>query len=174
MKLICIWMLSVVVLIVTGSHAARAHSQRNSSRSALALVTENARELVRLRQASPDHAFNQRPSSGVAARVSQVLSTSGLAPTALQSVSPEAESSEHGVLRQRATLTLVNLTLPQLGKFLVLWRTDEPGWIVSGLDVSPSGSGTPGADLPLRAVITIEATFRAHPTVPNHVSGVSR
>lgn len=171
MKQLIVWVLTAFILIVTGTRAGRAHAERSESRAALTLVTQQANELVQLRHAAKDSSLPARPESGLAGKVSQALSRSGLAPSVMQSLSPEAESSDRGLVRQHVTLTLAGPTLPQVGKFLDAWRSNEPNWVVSGLDLSPAGAGTPGADLPLRAVITMDAMFKDTPRMP---AGASR
>jgi len=170
-KHLFLWALAAIILIITGTRAARAHAERSDARAALTLVTRQANEVVRLRHAAKDSSLPNRPESGLAGKVSQGLSRSGLAPSVMQSLSPEAESSDKGLVRQHVTLTLAGLTLPQVGKFLDAWRSNEPNWVVSGLDLSPAGAGTPGADLPLRAVITMDAMFKDTPRTP---AGASR
>lgn len=173
MKHVLLWLLAAAVLIITGIRAAGAHAQRNDSRAVLTLMTQQANELVRLRHAAKDSSLSNRPQSGLAGKVSQALSRSGLPGSVMQSLSPEAESSDRatGVVRQHVTLTLAGLSLPQVGKFLDAWRSSEPDWVVSGLDLSPAGAGTPGADLPLRVVITMDAMFKDSPRMP---AGVPR
>lgn len=179
MKHILLWILAAGLLIVCGSRAAGAHARRNESRSALTLVTQQATELVRWRHAAQDSSLPLRPEGGgqglagqgLTGKVSQALTRSGLASSVMQSLSPEAESSDKGLIRQHATLTLSGLSLPQVGAFLDAWRTGEPDWVVSGLDLSPAGTGTPGtgvagADLPLRVVVTMDAVFKDQPRMP--------
>lgn len=165
MKHLLLWALTILILVMTGTRAARARAERSESSAALTLVTQQASELVRLRHAAKDSSLPIRPESGLAGKVSKALSRSGLASSVMQSLSPEAESGDKagGVVRQHATLTLSGLTLPQVGKFLDAWRTNEPDWTVSGLDLSPAGTGTPGADLPLRVVVTMDAIFKERP-----------
>ena len=79
--------------------------------------------------------------------------------------------------RQRATLTLTPITLPQVGSFLEAWRSAEPRWTIASIDLSPSGKsnnlsqrGTQGSaltdstDLALRAVLVLETLFAEEPT----------
>ncbi len=163
------WALAVAILVFTSARAARAHARRAESKQALTTVEAQARELVRLRGSARDSSLSARPEGGLAGKVARALASSGLLGSALQSLSPEAESTDKGLVRQHATLTLSGPTLPQVGKFLDAWRTAEPEWIISGLDLSPAGTGTPGADVPLRAVVTMDAVFRGSPKFPGDV-----
>jgi type II secretory pathway component PulM len=132
--------------------ALTARAEANRAEFALRRVEGQARELVTLRAKVPaPHA----PGAGLAARVSATLARCGLPAAALASLSPGSVIGQ----RQQATLTLGAVTLPQVGSFLDAWRAAEPEWAVASIDLSPvqSGAATPGADLPLRAVIGIEA-----------------
>ncbi len=170
MKHIALYLLAGIVLAVSGYRASGALSRRNQARESLAMLRVQATELKQLRSSAQESKLPLKPEGGLAGRVSQALSRAGLSSSAMQSLSPESESSDQGVLRQRATLTLSGVTLPQLGKFLDAWRSSEPTWTMSSLDVGPSGVGTPGADLPLRSVISLEALYRDRPR-PGFVGG---
>lgn len=168
MKHVILWALCGVALTIAGTRAARDHGRKQLAQAALVTVRQQAEEVVRWRASAQDTA--PPPRDGLAGTISQELSRAGLNTSAMQSLSPEAQTSDHGLIRQHATLTLVGLTLPQLGKFLGTWRTNQP-WVVSGIDLSPTGSASPGADLPLRAVLTLDGVFQDRPRTP---SGASR
>ena len=69
------------------------------------------------------------------------------------------------LLHHRASLVLSLLTLPQCGAFLEEFRRREPGWTVTAVELSPDASGkvVPGADLPLRAQLTLESVMAPAP-----------
>jgi len=176
---------AVTLLIVAGVRTARAYAAASESRRELITVTHQAAELSTLRRGTRD--FPARPAGGgggLAVKVSAAMSRAGFTNSNLQSLAPEAAAAITGeagakLLRERATLTLTNLSLPQVGTFLAAWRTAEPDWVISGIDLSPMSAGpasstrnhtTIGTDLPMRAVITIEGVFAAPPPKP----GVSR
>jgi hypothetical protein len=104
-------------------------------------------------------------------RISAALAAAGLPASALSSLSPEAESpigeGDLKARRTRAVLTLAPVTLPQLGGFLAAWRSREPQWTVSSIELSPQpgnqspgqSAAAPGGDLPLRAVLGLETLF---------------
>jgi hypothetical protein len=183
-SLLCLWILVIAasagVLIVGGSRAARAHAESAESRRELISVTHQASELARLRRGGRD--FPNRPEGGLAAKVASAMSRAGLASSILQSLSPEAQSAISGeagarIFRQRATLTLAGLSLPQVGKLLDAWRTAEPDWLVSSIDLTPitsKDSPSIGTDLPLRAVIAIEGVFKEPPRKEPSKPGASR
>ena len=150
---------SVVCLVWAGRGALGARKAASASRADLSRVVEQAQSLTRIRAAVPS---DRKPGSGLAGRVSGAISRAGLQPAALSSLSPESSvAAGVGYRRQRATLVLAGLTLPQLGSFLDAWRTAEPAWVVATLDLSPAPppSPTPGADLPLRCTIGLQAVY---------------
>jgi hypothetical protein len=170
----------VALLGFTARSALRARSAAGEARFQLITVTRQARELVQLRHDSKERALPVRPAGGLAGKVAAALARAGLPASALQGLSPEAETltSAH-CFRERATVTLTGITLPQVGGFLDAWRTGEPEWTVSSIDLSPldrglgSAAGRPGtqtgnvgSDLPLRAVITLEGLFKEPPLSP--------
>jgi hypothetical protein len=130
------------------------------------------RELAQLRAKAPAWTTRGRPPTGLTPRISAALASCGLPASSVASVSPESESplgeTDLHARRTRAVITLTGVTLPQLGSFLGAWRTREPAWTVSSVDLSPqNGQGATGAgsasaaggDMPLRAVIGIETMF---------------
>lgn len=148
---------------------------------------------------------------GVASKVAASLAACGLPASTMTSLHPDTPtpiadandaissggtttSGEGGrLLRHRATLTLGGdaLTLPRLGDFLAAWRTREPAWTVTSLDVSPQsrpsqasstssmgvaggaggagggGGGGGGGDLPLRVVVSLECVALEQTAAPN-------
>jgi hypothetical protein len=167
-SLVCLWSLSILasaaIVIAASTRAATARAATPDARHSLYTASEQATELVRLRQGR--HEFSERPAGGLASKVAGAMASAGLATASLQSLSPEAQAaiaSQAKLSRQRATLTLANMSLPQVGMFLNAWRTAEPDWIISGIDLTPiTSKDTPsiGSDLPLRAVIIIEGVFK--------------
>ncbi len=170
-SLLTLWIVvpaaSAALVVVVGSRAASARARAFAAKHTLVALSSQTAELVALRRGGQD--LPERPEGGLATKISAAMSQAGLANAALQSLSPEAQtplSSETGakLSRQRATLTLSGTSLPQLGAFLNAWRTSEPDWFISGIDLSPINApareSALGADLPLRAVLTIEGLFK--------------
>ncbi len=162
--------IAVVILLATGHSAVRARVEIADAKDELTTVSEQANELVQLRWHSKETSLPPKPATGLAARVGAALSRCGLPSSALQSLSPESQTASGSTgIRQRATLNLAGLTLPQLGAFLGTWRDGD--YVVTAIDLSPAernvtgGGASPGADLPLRAVIVLEGLFRNAPTM---------
>ncbi len=128
-----------------------------------------AQQIAAARASAPAWAARPRPWRGLARSVSAVLESSGLPPSALSSLSPEAvaavsDQAQLGAKRQRASLSLTGVTLPGLGRFLEAWRSAEPAWTITSIDIGPERSAAAtapaeGGDLPLRALVRLEAFY---------------
>jgi len=113
----------------------------------------DAREIATLRSAAPPESRRHRPAPpGLATRVADVVSKAGLPQSSLQNLSPETETSVGGTAlrRQVAKVTLDGLALPELGRFLQEWRTAEPAWTVSSIDITPAPARGPWRAQPRR------------------------
>lgn len=160
--------LGIALAVRKAAAATRAGAQ---SLTALQSLQVQLSEIDHLRSALPAWAASPAPGAAtdadqpLAPRISEAIKACGLPPASLVSLSAD---SGHGnnpatvavtVVRRRANLTLTGLTLPQLGAFLATWRTREPAWPVTAIDLSPQGvQAIPtGGDLPLRAVIALES-----------------
>jgi hypothetical protein len=156
--------LAGAAVAVTAPGAARARHEAVIAQAFLRDAARNAELIATIRTQVPDAPADDPSRGGLTPRVTAALERAGLPVGVLGSLSPEAESqvaSQAGVhvSRRRATLTLAGVTLPAVGRFLDAWRTAEPAWTPSSIDVSPAGGQPPevGGDLPLRAVIVIES-----------------
>ncbi len=144
--------------------AVRARHEAAAARSTLQDAARDAGVVIALRAGVPDLPEDDQARGGLTPRAAAALERAGLPASALAGLSPEAESQVAGspglrVSRRRATLTLSGVTLPQVGRFLEAWRSAEPAWTASNIDLSAAGGPAPeaGGDLPLRAVIAIES-----------------
>ena len=131
-------------------------------------IAAHVGELERVRPVAAHWQERKRPASGLAASLGETLTGCGVPASNLISVTPQPESAVQGpgaeqLTRQRAAFTLSPITLPQLGAFLEAWRAREPYWTVSGIDVGPeqrsAAKSAPGGDLPLTAVLTLDAVY---------------
>jgi hypothetical protein len=156
---LCAAGVSVLAMALTAPRALRARTAAHAELAGLRLTNSHAEELMELRSRLAQGATRQtNPSGTLAERAAHVLADAGLPSSALTNLSPARVAPRDGVLHRRATLMLEAVTLPQLGRFLDAWRSHEPAWTVSCIDLSPEtrSQTPPGADLPIRAVITIE------------------
>jgi hypothetical protein len=130
----------------------------------LELVADQTRELSQLRAQAPPELLRARPAPGLTARIAGVVAVAGLPQSALQNVTPELETlvtTARGGKYRRMTvrLTLEPVTLPELGRVLSEWRSAEPHWTVSSIDLAPAGGIASGSQKRLRAALMIETTF---------------
>jgi hypothetical protein len=164
-----LWVLVAGCLILSawaGRRYINARSEAAISLRQLTIVRNDAREIAAIRAAAPPESRRHRPPPGLASRVADVVSRAGLPQSALQNLSPETEAAADtsGLRKQSMKITLDGLTLPQLGRFLEVWRATQPLWMVASIDITPTSSKTRSApgqavDRQLRAVLGIETLF---------------
>lgn len=156
----------MAALFVSVSGYLAARRERTKASETLVLRRAQAEELVSLRRAT---ATLPRSSGDLASRMTAVLASCGLSSLTLGSVLPEPPvelPSPSGVRRTRqvARVSLEKLTLPTLGRILDTWRSAEPAWAITAIDLSAAPLAkalAPGEDrqLRLRATLTLEAVF---------------
>jgi len=173
-RLIMFWMvvlgLSTAALTVAGRGAISAHERARVNVASFRGLSEGVQEFDRLKARAAPWPPRSASEGGLAQEVSAVLAAAGLPASAMTSLSPDngtALPGDSGLTQLRAGLTLNNITLPQLGRFLSEWRRRHPApgrWTVTAIDLSPEAesgkAAAPGAtarDLPLRAVMNLES-----------------
>jgi hypothetical protein len=165
--------ISVGAIGIAARDCTRARSKATTELARLSTVTPQVREIAALRSAAPSWSARAKPGTALAPTAAAAIASSGLPPSALSNVSPEAQTTvgdgQFKAVRQRATITLTSVTLPDIGRFLDAWRLAEPDWTIAGVDLSPVGdtrrmTPTPGSDLPLRAVIIVESMTMQSPS----------
>jgi len=176
-RTIVLWFVAVVLsggaLAFTGAIAAAAGTDARRAAADLRRLQSQAQELAVLHAAAASAPARPTAGSGLAARLASTLAAARLPATALAGVNPESATIHTGqdqstLRRQRATVNLAGLTLPQLGSLLAAWRSAEPGWTVTRIDIAPltgapsPGSG-PGGDSPLRIGLSLEALLDPEP-----------
>lgn len=172
-----LWMLWLAVITVTSIALTVSGrdmmAARNDARTRLAAfqgLTDRVREYDRLQ--TDAERWPPRPTdTSLAQEVSAAMAAAGLPPTSLANLSPDTGTEVPGAIglvRLRAGMTLNNVTLPQVGRFLSEWRRRQPaptsttspgGWAVTAIDLAPETGGDKvvGGDLPLRAVLSLES-----------------
>lgn len=165
---------SAAALAYSGHRASSARAAAERARAEHTRVRAQAQELLALRaQADKPGAGGPGAGPGLTQRLTAALTQARLPPAALSNLTPEPPSpspEQPGLQRQRATLSLTGLSLPQLGAFLEAWRTAEPAWTITRIDLAPQGGPAPsaGGDLPLRTGLTLEALTPQEPTPGAH------
>lgn len=178
-RILSLWLLAALVpgvaIGVAWPRAAAARRDAAAARETLDEAVRHADLIVALHvpAAEPPPVTTDPAAGGLTPRLAAALQQAGLPAGALASLSPEAESlaaSQGGlrVMRRRATVTLAGVTLVQVGRFLDAWRSSEPAWIPSRIDLTPVGGKPPeaGGDLPLRAVVVVEAVTLSQTGAP--------
>ncbi|MCC6678244.1 MAG: hypothetical protein IT436_13975 [Phycisphaerales bacterium] len=166
-----LWMLwlavvavTTIALTVSGRDMLAARTGARTRLAAFQGLTDRVREYDRLQARS--ERWPPRPTdTSLAQEVSATMAAAGLPPPSLANLSPDTGTEVPGAIglvRLRAGMTLNNVTLPQVGRFLSEWRRRQPapgGWTVTAIDLTPETGGDKpvGGDLPLRAVLNLEA-----------------
>ncbi len=169
------------VLIAAGRSAATAHDRVHAARATHAETVSVAQRLAAARLAENTAA---NPSGGsrdaMVAWVSSSLTRAGipvarmtsLSPGGSASTGPSVRLSDGATVRQvrrSASMSLDQVSLPELGGFLQAWRAQQPSWRVSSLQATPiplragdlpAGKALPGNVLarPLSVHVTLETT----------------
>ena len=153
---LCTIAASAAILTWSSSRAQAAHTTMRMEEASLINTRRQLEQLTSIPETPPTSSSKQT----LASRVASVLAASGLPRSSLADLSPQTQqalSKSAAVARDRATLTLASITLPQLGRFLNSWQQTQPLWTVTTLDISPMRQASAvGGDLPLRIVITLE------------------
>jgi hypothetical protein len=153
-------------IAISVTRAIRGRQLASAATAHLRLVSTQVSDLAALTSSKPSLPRTS-DGPGMGARIASVLAACGLPASAMTSVSPEADTrltvpeSTARYLRSRVTLTLAGVTLPQLGSFLNGWRTAEPAWVPTALEITPTQpkEGFPGGDRPLNITIVLEGLF---------------
>lgn len=153
-----------LMLVWSGKRYLGARAEAVTAGARLELVADQTRELSQLRAQAPPELLRERPAPGLTARIAGVVAVAGLPQSALQNVTPELETlvtTVRGGKYRRMTvrMTLEPVTLPELGRVLSEWRSAEPLWTVSSIDLSPGSGAASGSQKRLRAALVIETIF---------------
>lgn len=139
----------VAIVAWAGQRALAAHDRLDAAQRHHEKVIKSVALIDQLRNTTPS--ASPKPPPNVSGQVADVLVEAGLAPALLTNLAPEAETSVGPrYRRQAARLTLEPVTLPDLGRFLKVWRSTRPEWTVVSITISPqilrqSGTNQPDA-----------------------------
>lgn len=156
---------SLAAVTLVGRGAVRAQREARIRVAAFEGLRDRVVELDRLQ--ARVQKWPQRPAdTNLAQEISAALSAAGLPSSSLASLAPDNGAAVPGsaeLMQLRAGMTLSNVTLPQVGRFLSEWRRRQPSpgpaWTVTAIDLAPEAGGdkAAGGDLPLRAVLNLES-----------------
>lgn len=163
-------LLSGAVLLAIALATGRLRSARATESAALVRLTDaqaDARELIALRSQAERIGSGRRAPEDVTARLHSALLASGL-PTSRLADYREASDTElpgHGdgprYRRQSIRFTLAPIELPELGQFLDHWRSAEPLWTPTSIEMNRAGASRRARNTSdgYSASITIAATY---------------
>jgi len=156
---------------IAASRALRARSEARVAKVMYERTRRAAAEVLTLRSTRPTVSVGKRPEPGIYGQFTDALVRAGEPTSVLTNLSPDADSSVtiEGTAarkRQRVRVTLEGITLPGLGRVMNAWRTAQPEWTVTQVQLTPASSGDPAPGLvprPLRVALLMEATYLEHP-----------
>ncbi|MBX3322239.1 MAG: hypothetical protein KF757_04540 [Phycisphaeraceae bacterium] len=161
-RIVLIWTVSIMAsaaMVLSAMPRWRsAHEQASATSERMQDIARHVEALHALPEADAQAPISDRL---LANRIASVVARAGLASGTIISVSPESERVLKTVgttqaLQRRATLTLQAPSLRDLGRFLSLWRDEEPRWVITAIDLKPQRSDAArGGDLPVLAVLTM-------------------
>lgn len=161
------WFLVVAVSlagpIVSWRLFASARTTAQNQVHRLESIDAKTAEIKQLRSQSPVTPSAAQDAAGLTPRLMQSLAAAGIPSSSLASLTPQNETIRtpdgKQAVRRRAAVTLAPVRLPDLGTFIDGWRRQNPEAIISSIELSPDSgaSVSPGGDLPLRVVMTIES-----------------
>ncbi len=177
MNRVGLWLVTAIVCVPILGLALRsfliARFQAHQAESTLVQVRSQTTELARLQQTTASLPTAEHRASELSPILSGILANQGIPSQALASFSTGGSSSvgpESTVARERATLMLNSITLPQLGRVLQAWREAEPCWAVTSIELTPmtptsqdrtGSAASAGGDSPISASLTLEAMVEA-------------
>lgn len=161
-----LWIIALAALITAMFAAWNARSaSRAASQAAVrvASLAHNLQELDSLRGQKQTALLDSPPTESMSAAVRASLKAIGLPDTTLRTLagSPDEALSGPGLegyRRLSITLQLTPITTKQLGQFLGAWRTTEPAWLVTRIELIHSAPET-DANSTYDAHVTLATTF---------------
>jgi Sec-independent protein translocase protein TatA len=165
--LACTAVLSVVIVTLGAQRLGEVRSQVQSAQSALNQLTRDAEEVLELRGRQQRVELRQRPQQDVIAQVNAVLAEVGIPGRNLRSLSPESDthvtaansgSSQSKLKRQTLRLVLENLSIQEIGTFLLKWRSSQQVWTVTRIELTHA-RGQDSKDDHYDAALVISALY---------------
>ncbi len=139
-----VMVLCVTVVAVTASRVATTRSQAASTQLALDQVVRDAQEVIDLRGKQQRVELRERPPQDVIAQVNAVLAEVGIPSKAMRSLTPESDSAmvsgntpgDAKLKRQSVRLVLENLSIQEIGAFLLKWRSTQSIWTTTRIELA--------------------------------------
>ncbi len=167
------WLAAIAVGLAVLWFAAalmRAQARHTAAQQTHQHVLTVAQKIAELRAAETVATLERRPHAGLLEEIASTLAEAGVTSSALQSVTPEAESpagTHAGVqyMHQRASVQISELSLADLGRWLHMWQERSNGWTVASIELVPTKppANLKPHDVPkVRASMTLEAVYIAN------------
>jgi hypothetical protein len=140
---------SALAVTLSAGRVARAESRLDGAATSLARTVEDAGRILDLRAMRQKIAERKRPDQDVIARVSAALAASGIPTDRFGGLRPEADAASPGAVpgggaiyrRQSVRVTLNDLTVRQIGAFLVQWSASQPLWTPTRIELTHARTG---------------------------------
>ncbi len=121
-----------------------AHHALDAAQQSLDVARDQVRELIRLRDATEKVALNERPPNDIIARINTTLADVGLPAETFRQLDPVSTTSNTRTQSatspqyqtQSARILLSDLEPPELGRFLDRWRTSQPLWTITRIELT--------------------------------------
>lgn len=155
------------VVIYQARACSHARSRSFGAERALERAATDVREVLALRSRAEQASAGRRPDQDIIARVSDTLRRAGMDAGVFRGQMPEtdavlpaASASDPTYRRQAVRVSLAGLAPVQLGEFVSIWRSEQPMWTISRIDLAHRGKGDGGADANrYDATIVVAATY---------------
>lgn len=161
---------AAVMLALSATRAARAHARARDAHEVFERSRRDADEVIALRATPPTLTVGKRPEPGIYGQFADALVEVGEPVSTISSLVPGTDTAVAvdglgACKRQSVRVTLDGLTLPRLGRVLHAWRRAQPDWRTTQVQLTPLPDGVPepGAALPLRVTMVIEALYLDQP-----------
>lgn len=144
----------LALLCVVATNRLRGASERAAAAEhELQRVADDARDILRLRNANETASLGAPPQDDLIARLNTALSEAGLPGSALRDIERVADralgdgaTAKSGFKRRDVRVVIDPVDPPGLGRLLDRWQRTEPLWTVTGIDLSARrGRIQPGA-----------------------------
>ncbi|MCB9844654.1 MAG: hypothetical protein H6811_01525 [Phycisphaeraceae bacterium] len=135
-----------VGMLVLWTREARSRRGLHLLQATLDSVERDTHELELLRARKDHIGVGQRPREDLLAAINSGLGTLGVSGRTLMSLQPDSAGAPRddapGLRWECMRATFEPITLPDLGRFLEVWRRDQPLWAVSRIQLAPSRRGS--------------------------------
>lgn len=147
----------ILAMLFGASRLSAAASRARDAEAGFERTRADARRVLMLRAMAQTVAVAAEPPQGVYRRMNESLVARGLSEVRVKSVVPAGDRAlDRGAMAARRVQTvrivLEPMTLLELGAFLDHWRTSQPLWIITEVDLSAPRQGAYRASITVSAV----------------------